>query len=80
MRDFNLRALLSLLFLPMFLPAVRARQLKLAGCSHPGGAVLITDAIAAMGLPDGVHSLGEHVQVRRLRRPRMLVSLADFSQ
>jgi N-acetylglucosamine-6-phosphate deacetylase len=42
-----------------------AASVKLASCSHPSGAVLVTDAVAAMGLPDGRHSLGEHVTVHK---------------
>ena len=34
-------------------------SLKIATRSHPRGAVLVTDAIAALGLGDGDHSLGE---------------------
>jgi hypothetical protein len=34
-------------------------QVKLAASAHPGGCVLVTDAIAALGLGDGSHMLGD---------------------
>ena len=43
-------------------------SVKLASCAHPGGAILVTDAMAAMGLPDGSHSLGDQqVTLRGIR-------------
>ena len=33
--------------------------MKLAASAHPGGCVLVTDAIAALGLGDGSHMLGD---------------------
>jgi N-acetylglucosamine-6-phosphate deacetylase len=32
---------------------------KLASCAHPDGVILVTDAMCAMGLGDGKHTLGE---------------------
>mmetsp|Transcript_31162 Transcript_31162/g.63214 ORF Transcript_31162/g.63214 Transcript_31162/m.63214 type:complete len:548 (+) Transcript_31162:111-1754(+) len=43
-------------------------SVKLASCAHPQGAVLITDAMGALGLPDGTHTLGNsRVTVRGIR-------------
>lgn len=36
---------------------------KMAHSLHPKGAILVTDAMSAMGLGDGLHTLGQHMQV-----------------
>ncbi len=34
-------------------------SVRMAYTSHPHGCILVTDAMCAMGLPDGVYKLGE---------------------
>ncbi|OBZ83829.1 putative N-acetylglucosamine-6-phosphate deacetylase [Choanephora cucurbitarum] len=37
---------------------VHPNSIRIAYCSHPSGAVLVTDTLSAMGLPKGVYVLG----------------------
>ncbi|KAF0396654.1 Metallo-dependent hydrolase [Gigaspora margarita] len=51
---------------------VHPNSIKMAYDSHPKGAVLVTDAMAAMGLPPGDYALGD-IPVRKINDERVEV-------
>ncbi|CAG8533916.1 17168_t:CDS:2 [Dentiscutata heterogama] len=51
---------------------VHPNSIKMAYDSHPAGAVLVTDAMAAMGLPPGDYTLGD-IPVRKVNDERVEV-------
>ena len=46
--------------------------MKLANIAHPTGLILVTDAMSAMGLEDGKHSLGSMNVVKRGRCAKII--------
>ncbi|CAG8437976.1 6820_t:CDS:2 [Ambispora gerdemannii] len=51
---------------------VHPNSLRIAYDAHPHGAILVTDAVPAMGLPPGEHTLGQ-VRVRKIGNERVEV-------
>jgi len=43
---------------------VHPTAVNMAYSLHPKGTILVTDAMSAMGLGDGMHTLGQHMEVQ----------------